>query len=74
MPTAWAMDGLQNIVVRGLGLVSTLLPVGILISSAELFFVLAVRRFKYEERHSTQSTSKDGLPCLLTNKVYQPIL
>ncbi|MGE5138697.1 MAG: ABC transporter permease, partial [Rudaea sp.] len=48
MPTAWAMDGFQNIVVRGLGLTSTLLPAGILLAYAAAFFVLAVWRFRYE--------------------------
>jgi ABC-2 type transport system permease protein len=48
MPTAWAMDGFQNIVVRGLGFSSILLPAAVLICSAVLFFVLAVWRFRYE--------------------------
>jgi ABC-2 type transport system permease protein len=48
MPTAWAIDGLENIVVRGLGLDSVLLPAGIVLIYAVAFFVLAVWRFKYE--------------------------
>jgi ABC-2 type transport system permease protein len=48
MPTAWAMDGLQNIVLRGLGLSSVLLPAGILAAFAALFFGLAVWRFRFE--------------------------
>jgi ABC-2 type transport system permease protein len=47
-PGAWAMDGFQNIVVRGLALDSVLLPVGILIAYAILFFGLGVWRFKFE--------------------------
>jgi ABC-2 type transport system permease protein len=47
-PTAWAMDGLQNIVVRGLGTGSVLLPAGILLGYAAAFFVLAVWRFRFE--------------------------
>jgi ABC-2 type transport system permease protein len=48
MPTAWAMDGFQNIVLRGLGLSSVLLPVGILLAYAVVFFALAVWRFRFE--------------------------
>jgi len=48
MPTAWAMDGFQNIVLRGLGLSSVLLPAGILLAYAVAFFGLAVWRFKFE--------------------------
>jgi ABC-2 type transport system permease protein len=48
LPTAWAMDGLQNIVVRGQGLSSTVLPAGILLAYAAVFFGLAVRRFRFE--------------------------
>jgi ABC-2 type transport system permease protein len=47
-PSAWAMDGLQNIVVRGQGLNSVLLPAGILLAYAAAFFGLAVWRFRFE--------------------------
>ncbi len=47
-PTAWAMDGLQNLVVRGLGTGSVLLPAGILLGYAAAFFALAVWRFRFE--------------------------
>jgi ABC-2 type transport system permease protein len=47
-PGAWAMDGFQNIIVRGLAFESVLLPVGILIAYAILFFGLGVWRFKTE--------------------------
>lgn len=47
-PLAWAMDGFQNIILRGGGLESVLLPAGILSLYAILFFVLAVWRFKFE--------------------------
>ena len=47
-PLAWAMDGFQNIILRGGGLESVLLPAGILGLYAILFFVLAVWRFKFE--------------------------
>jgi ABC-2 type transport system permease protein len=48
MPTAWAMDGLQNIVVRGQGLASVLLPAGILLAYTAAFFGLAVWQFRFE--------------------------
>ncbi len=48
LPTAWAMDGFQNIVLRGLGLASVLLPAGILLGYAVVFFGLAVWRFRFE--------------------------
>lgn len=48
LPTAWAMDGLQNIVVRGLGLGSVLLPAGILLAYTAAFFGLAAWRFRFE--------------------------
>jgi ABC-2 type transport system permease protein len=45
-PVAWGMDGFENIVARGLGLNSVLLPAAALIGYAVFFFVLAVVRFK----------------------------
>lgn len=47
-PTAWAMDGFQNIVLRGGGNGSVLMPVGILMAYAAAFFGLAVWRFRFE--------------------------
>lgn len=47
-PTAWAMDGFQNIVLRGLGFSSVLLPAGVLLAYTLAFFGLAVWRFRYE--------------------------
>lgn len=47
-PLAWAMDGFQNIILRGGGLESILLPAGILGLYAILFFALAIWRFKFE--------------------------
>lgn len=44
-PVAWAMDGFKNIVVRGLGIESALLPACALIGYAVLFFALAAWRF-----------------------------
>jgi ABC-2 type transport system permease protein len=48
LPSAWAMDGYQNILVRGLGLSSAWLPAGVLAAYAAAFFALAVWRFKFE--------------------------
>ena len=45
MPSAWAMNGLQNILIRGLGLESVWMPTLILLAYALGFFVLAVWRF-----------------------------
>ena len=45
MPSAWAMTGLQNILIRGLGLESVWLAVGMLALYAVGFFLLAVWRF-----------------------------
>ncbi len=45
-PSAWAMEGFQNLLIRGLGLSSALLPAGILLAYALVFFLLAVWRFR----------------------------
>ena len=47
-PAAWAMDGFQNVVVRGLGVSSVLLPVMVLLLYAAGFFGLALWRFRFE--------------------------
>jgi ABC-2 type transport system permease protein len=46
LPSAWAMTGLQNILIRGLGLASIWQPVGILTGYAIGFFILAVWQFR----------------------------
>jgi ABC-2 type transport system permease protein len=48
MPTAWAMDGFQNILMRGLEFPSVLMPAGILLVYAAAFFGLAIWRFRFE--------------------------
>ena len=45
-PVAWAMDGFKNIVARGLGFNSVLLPAAALLGYAALFFGLAIWRFR----------------------------
>jgi ABC-2 type transport system permease protein len=44
-PVAWAMDGFKNVIARGLGLGSVLLPASALIGYGVLFFGIAVWRF-----------------------------
>jgi ABC-2 type transport system permease protein len=48
MPTAWAIRGYQNVVLRGLGFESVLVPAGLLLAYAAGFFTLAVWRFRFE--------------------------
>jgi ABC-2 type transport system permease protein len=48
LPSAWAMDGFQNIVLRGLGFGSVLVPALIVVAYAGLFFAVAVWRFRAE--------------------------
>lgn len=48
MPTAWAMDGFQNILMRGLGFQSVLMPAAVLFGYASAFFGLAIWRFRFE--------------------------
>ena len=47
-PVAWAIDGFENIVIRGLGLESVLLPAAILLAYAVVFFAIGVWRFRFE--------------------------
>ena len=49
MPSAWAMNGFQNILIRGLGLESAWMAVGILCAYAVGFFLIAVWRFRRME-------------------------
>jgi ABC-2 type transport system permease protein len=46
LPSAWAITGLQNILIRGLTLSSAWLPTGVLLVYALAFFILAVWRFR----------------------------
>jgi ABC-2 type transport system permease protein len=48
-PIAWALDGFKNVIVRGLGIESVLLPAAALIGYAALFFGLATWRFWVSE-------------------------
>jgi ABC-2 type transport system permease protein len=42
------MQGLTDLSMRGLGLVDILPEAGVLLGFAAVFFVIGVRRFKYE--------------------------
>jgi len=48
LPSAWAMVGFQNIVLRGLGSGSALMPAGIIAAWAVAFFGIASWRFRFE--------------------------
>ena len=49
MPSAWAMTGLQNILIRGLGLATVWQPVLVLLGYAAVFFGLGLWRFRIAE-------------------------
>ncbi|MFC1996662.1 ABC transporter permease [Chloroflexota bacterium] len=48
-PMAWSMTGFKNIIERGQGLESVMIPIGILLIFAVILFGLAAWRFKFEE-------------------------
>jgi len=48
-PSTWAMIGLQNILIRGLGLASLWQPIAILLAYAIGFFLLGLWRFRKAE-------------------------
>lgn len=48
LPTAWAMDGFENLVVRGMGPESVWLPAGVMLAYAVVLFALAAWRFRFE--------------------------
>ena len=49
VPARWAVDGLDAMTWRGLGLSRALLPIGVLLGFAVLFWTVAVLRFRWEE-------------------------
>ncbi len=49
-PGAWAMDGFQNILIRGQGLSSVLLPAAVILGYSLLFFAIASWRLRFAER------------------------
>jgi ABC-2 type transport system permease protein len=48
MPTAWAMDGFQNVILGGLGLGGVLVPAAIVMLYGAFFYGLALWRFRFE--------------------------
>jgi len=48
-PVAWAMDGFKNVIIRGFGLESVLIPCAALAGYALVFFVLSVWRLSAAE-------------------------
>ena len=48
-PVAWAMDGFKNVIIRGFGLESVLVPAAALAGYAVVFFTLAVWRLSAAE-------------------------
>jgi ABC-2 type transport system permease protein len=49
VPTRWAVDGLDAVTWRGLGLGEALPAVGVLLGFAALFAAVTVWRFRWEE-------------------------
>ena len=48
LPTAWAMQGLRDLSMRGLGVNAILPEAAVLLGFAALFFVVGTLRFRYE--------------------------
>jgi ABC-2 type transport system permease protein len=49
MPTRWAIDGLEAMTWRGLGIDAALAPIGVMLAFSAAFAWIAVRRFDWEE-------------------------
>jgi ABC-2 type transport system permease protein len=47
-PHYWSMQGFLNVISRGMGIEGVLLPTGILLTMAALFFTLGAIRFRFE--------------------------
>ena len=47
-PHYWALQGIQNVTARGMGMEGVLMQSGILLGMAVLFFIVGAWRFKYE--------------------------
>jgi ABC-2 type transport system permease protein len=48
MPSAWAMEGFQNLILRGQGFASILMPVAVLLGYTLIFLAVAIWRFRFE--------------------------
>ena len=49
MPTRWAIDGLDAMTWRGLGLQAAWLPVAVMLAFTAVFSAIAIARFQWEE-------------------------
>ncbi len=49
VPTRWAVDGLEAMTWRGMGLEAALAPVGAMLAFSAVFAAIAIRRFDWEE-------------------------
>jgi ABC-2 type transport system permease protein len=47
-PHYWALEGIQNVIARGMGLDGVLMQSGVLLGMAVLFFVIGALRFRFE--------------------------
>ncbi|MGD2077659.1 MAG: ABC transporter permease, partial [Chloroflexota bacterium] len=48
LPTTWAVQGLNELVMRGGGMADILLPATVLVGFALVFLAIGVWRFRYE--------------------------
>ena len=48
LPTTWAMQALTDLTMRGEGLLAVLPDIAVLLGFAVVFFVVGVKRFRYE--------------------------
>ncbi len=48
LPSAWAMDGFQSVILRGAGVAQVAQPALVLLGFAAVFFGLGIWRFRYE--------------------------
>jgi ABC-2 type transport system permease protein len=58
VPVRWAVDGLDAMTWRGVGLAGAIAPIGVLLAFAALFSGIAASRFKWEERCRRRSTHR----------------
>jgi ABC-2 type transport system permease protein len=49
VPARWAVDGLDAMTWRGLGLAAAVTPIAVLVGFAVLFWIVSVARFRWEE-------------------------
>jgi ABC-2 type transport system permease protein len=49
VPTRWAIDGLEAVTWRGLGLEAALAPIGVMLAFSAVFAAIAIWRFDWEE-------------------------